>query len=178
MAAEDIGLTNESGPPGAMGEPGLTLAMFISLMNNDLQNEWTHLQFYLYHASAVAGLHAHEYKEFLTEAAAGEMKHVQAFLDRLFGLNCPVPTQNAKSFAYATRIEDILTLAIALEDEVVKNYTERLQQLDYLAPAHPTIAAYLKVFYEDQLQDSYEDCEHLRRIMAGVNRAEPRKYGD
>lgn len=158
----------------------MTLPQFLEIMNGDLQNEWTHLQFYLYHASAAAGLHTHEYKEFLTEASQGEMQHVRAFLDRLFGLNYPQPNQSGKSFPCATRVEDILTLAIRLEEEVVKNYTERLQQLDELAHAHPTTAAYLKVFYEDQLQDSYEDCEHLRRMVMLSNQryVEPRKYGD
>jgi bacterioferritin (cytochrome b1) len=180
MVNQVTGAVGDPGQPGALGQPGLTLQLFLDYMNSDLQNEWTHLQFYLYHASAAQGLHAHEYKEFLTEAAAGEMKHVQAFLDRLFGLNYAQPNQSGKSFPYATRVEDILALAIQLEEEVVKIYTERLQQLDMLAPAHPTTAAYLKVFYEDQLQDSYEDCEHLRRLATPTNHrhVEPRKYGD
>jgi bacterioferritin (cytochrome b1) len=157
----------------------MTLNQFLEIMNGDLANEWTHLSFYLYHASAVTGLHAHEYKEFFTEAAKGEMTHVQAFLDRLYGLNYASPCQGPKAFQAATRIEDILTLAIKLEESVVTNYTQRLTQLDDLASAHPEIAAYLKVFYEDQLQDSYEDCEHMRRLALGVNSAlEPRKYGD
>ena len=157
----------------------MTLPQFLEIMNGDLQNEWTHLQFYLYHASAASGLHAHEYKEFLTESAQGEMKHVQAFLDRLFGLNYTQPNQSGKVFSCATRVEDILTLAVRLEDEVVKNYAERLQQLDELAQAHPVQSAYLKVFYEDQLQDSYEDCEHLRRMLKNVTSSiEPRKTGD
>jgi endonuclease III-like uncharacterized protein len=56
-------------------------------------------------------------------------------------------------------------LAIKLEEEVVTNYTQRLTQLDELAVAHPEVAAYLKVFYEDQIQDSYEDCEHMHRLV-------------
>ena len=157
----------------------MTLPQFLELMNGDLQNEWTHLQFYLYHASSVTGLHAHEYKEFLTESAQGELQHVQAFLDRLFGLNYAQPCQDAKPFIMASRVEDIIIGAIKLEEEVVQNYTRRLQQLDELAAAHPIQAAYLKVFYEDQLQDSYEDCEHLRRILKNVTGIiEPRKTGD
>jgi ferritin-like protein len=42
---------------------------FFELLAQDLANEWTHLRFYLYHASAVTGLHRHEYKElFMKEA--------------------------------------------------------------------------------------------------------------
>lgn len=143
----------------------MTLSQFLDIMNGDLVNEWTHLSFYLYHASAVTGLHAHEYKEFLTDAAKSELAHVQAFLDRLFGLNYAQPTQAGRPFAYMTDPENILSAAIRLEEEVVANYTQRLVQLDELAAAHPEVAAYLKVFYEDQLQDSYEDCEHMRRLL-------------
>jgi bacterioferritin (cytochrome b1) len=157
----------------------MTLSQFLEIMNGDLANEWTHLSFYLYHASAVAGLHAHEYKEFFTESAKGEMTHVQAFLDRLHGLNYAQPTQSGHAFPYAARVEDILTLAIKLEEDVVTNYTQRLVQLDELAGAHPEIAAYLKVFYEDQIQDSYEDCEHMRRLVAySISNLEPQKRGD
>jgi bacterioferritin (cytochrome b1) len=143
----------------------MTLSQFLEIMNADLANEWTHLSFYLYHASAVAGLHAHEYKEFFTEAAKSEMTHVQGFLDRLFGLDYAQPQQGPKAFQRASSVVDILMLAIKLEEEVVTNYTQRLTQLDELAVAHPEVAAYLKVFYEDQIQDSYEDCEHMHRLV-------------
>jgi bacterioferritin (cytochrome b1) len=157
----------------------MTLHQFLEIMNEDLANEWTHLSFYLYHASAVAGLHAHEYKEFFTKAAESEMTHVQGFLDRLFGMNYAQPTQSGHAFPHASRIEDILTLAVKLEEDVVTNYTQRLTQLDELAGAHPETAAYLKVFYEDQIQDSYEDCEHMRRLVAySSSNLEPQKRGD
>ncbi len=157
----------------------MTLSQFLEIMNGDLANEWTHLSFYLYHASAVAGLHAHEYKEFFTEAAKGEMAHVQGFLDRLHGLNYAQPCQGPKAFSYVSRLEDILTLAIKLEEDVVTNYTQRLKQLDDLAILHPETTAYLKVFYEDQIQDSYEDCEHMRRLVAySARNLEPQKRGD
>lgn len=145
----------------------MTLPDFLNTMNADLQNEWTHLQFYLYHASAAAGLHAHEYKEFLTEAAAGELQHVQQFLDRLFGFGVTPLATSGKQFPIFTAVEDILNYAILLETEVANNYAYRLKQLEELSAAHATTAAYLTIFYEDQLKDSYEDCEKLRRIMLG-----------
>ena len=145
---------------------GLTLPKFLELMNADLQNEWTHLQFYLYHASAITGLHAEEYKEFFTDAAKGEMQHVQQFLDRLFGLHFNLPNASGNQFPLCTDVENALVQAMRLEEEVVKNYATRLTQLDALAAVYPVESAYLKIFYEDQLQDSYEDCEHIRRILA------------
>lgn len=146
-------------------EAAVTLPKFLELMNSDLQREWTHLQYYLYHASSITGLHAEEYKEFFTEAAKGEMEHVQQFLDRLFGFHMEQPQQSGASFPCYTKVEDAVAGAILMENEVVQNYTKRLAQLESLAAAHPTVAAYLTIFYEDQIKDSYEDCEKMRRLL-------------
>jgi bacterioferritin (cytochrome b1) len=170
----DEGVTNHSGEPGPEGEPGrYTLAEFVSLINEDLQNEWTHLQFYLYHASAVTGLHAEEYKEFLTEAAKGELNHVQQFLDCLYGFDFVQPCAGGHPLRTYTRIEDILIEAHTLERQVVVTYAKRLQQLEVLDDQ--VAASYLKVFYEDQLQDSYEDARHIQRILADVDKRQLRK---
>ena len=143
----------------------MTLEDFLLLMNADLSREWTHLKFYLYHSSALTGLHAVEFREFFTDAAKGEMQHVQQFLDRLYGLGFEQPTRAANDFPVALDVTSALKAACALEGEVVTNYTERLQQLETVE--HPA-ARYLTVFYEDQLQDSYEDCERMRRFLARV----------
>lgn len=143
----------------------MSLGEFLQLMNSDLQNEWTHLQFYLYHASSIVGIHSAEYREFFSEAAKGEMRHVQQFLDRLFGLHFNLPNYSGKQFPLCRNVESALVEAVKLEEEVVKNYTQRIAQLDGLAITNPVESAYLKIFYEDQLQDSYEDCERIRQIL-------------
>lgn len=159
---------------GVEGEPGpRTLADFVTLINEDLQNEWTHLQFYLYHASAVTGLHAEEYKEFLTEAAKSELNHVQQFLDCLYGFDFVQPCAGGHPFPTYTRVEDILIEAHTLERQVVVTYAKRLEQLKALDDK--VAAAYLEVFYEDQLQDSYEDARHIQRILADVDKRQARK---
>lgn len=140
----------------------MTVEDFVKLMNDDLRNEWTHLNFYLYHASAVSGLHAHEYKEFFTDAAKGEMQHVQQFLDRLFGLECKTPTAEGKVFPVFYKVADALTYALAIERDVVKIYAERIAQAETLPDP---VGKYLAVFYEDQMQDSYEDAEHIQRLL-------------
>lgn len=168
------GVTSHSGEPGPEGEPGkYTLAEFVTLINEDLQNEWTHLQFYLYHASAVTGLHAEEYKEFLTDAAKGELNHVQQFLDCLYGFDFVQPCAGGHPFQTYTRVEDILIEAHALERQVVTNYAKRLEQLKSLDDK--VAAAYLEVFYEDHLQDSFEDARHIQRILADVDLRQARK---
>lgn len=147
---------------------------FLELMNEDLTREWTHLKFYLYHSSAVTGLHAAEFREWLTDAAKGEMQHVQQFLDRLFGLGYAQPAHDAHSFPALLLPADILAYAAKLEKEVVEKYTERLKQLEEHDHA---AAAYLKVFYEDQLQDSYEDCERIMRMLSGeIGESHLRQY--
>jgi bacterioferritin (cytochrome b1) len=141
------------------------LSAFVQQMHDDLRNEWTHLQFYLYHASAASGLHAAEYKEFLTEAAKGETEHVQNFLDRLFGLGATPVVTGGKEFPLLTDVQDILNYAVQLETEVIDTYATRIKQLDDLPDANASAVAYLKVFYEDQLQDSYEDREKILRLL-------------
>jgi len=108
--------------------PDITLPAFLEAMNNDLQNEWTHLKFYLYHASAITGLDVAEYREFFSDAAKGEMNHVQQFLDRLYGLNYASPAQTSHSFSVFSRADDALAHAIELETVVAENYVKRLQQ--------------------------------------------------
>lgn len=143
----------------------MTLLNFLDLMNADLRNEWTHLQFYLYHAGAVSGLHAEEYREFLFKAAMGELDHILQFTQRLFGLNYKQPVSVGGLFPQFTDVPDILAHAVALENEVVNIYAQRLKEIDSFAEAHPTTAAYLRIFYEKQLEDSYEDCEKMRRLL-------------
>ena len=146
----------------------MTIAELVERMNKDLQMEWTHLQFYLYHCGAVTGLHAEEYREFLFEAAKGELEHVMQFTHRLFGLNHERPTTLGHVFPKYTEVKDILAYAIKLETEVADNYAQRINEIDSLTDEAPTVAAYLTIFYEKQLEDSYEDCEKMRRIMAGL----------
>jgi bacterioferritin (cytochrome b1) len=140
----------------------VTLKDAIEKLNADLVNERAHLAFYLCNASSIGGLPALEYRELFEQAAAGEMKHVLAFQDRIYGLG-GTPGTAVGEYQQFDSIVEALAYAIQLESEVVANYTRRLEELDALEEA-PAVRAYLKVFYEDQLRDSYEDCERLRRL--------------
>jgi ferritin-like protein len=143
----------------------MTVKDLIAALRADLTNEWQHLHFYLYHASAVQGLHAAEYREFLSDAADGEKAHIQQFHDRLFGLGADVqPCAAILPFPAHTDIEMILQTAIQLERAVVANFTQHLADLEDFS-GDPVTAAYFKVFYEDQLQDSYEDIEKMLRMV-------------
>jgi bacterioferritin (cytochrome b1) len=148
----------------------MQLHEIVTLLNEDLKNEWKHMQFYLHHASAITGLHAHEYKEFLLEQAASEMKHVQQFSDLLFGLGI-TPTTEINEFSKLTSAKLILESAAAMEEDVVKNYVQRIAQLSTLtfhSSAEAADAKWIEIFLEEQVKDSREDLDHLMRILAGL----------
>lgn len=143
----------------------MTTEQMIDLLNKDLRNEWKHLRFYLYHASAVVGLHCAEYKELFLKEAAGEMAHVTAFSDLIVGMG-GVATHEANDFPLMTKPEEIMTYALNMEREVVKNYVERMQQTHLMDDA--VHAQWLEIFLEGQIQDSREDVDHFQQIVKGL----------
>lgn len=136
----------------------------IDLLNDDLKNEWKHLRFYLYHASAVQGLHCEEYKELFLKEAAGEMLHVTAFSDVIVGLGGKA-TEESNSFPLMTDPKDILRYALTMEEEVVTNYVKRMRDSDELGGVD---GQWLEIFLEGQIQDSREDVDHFRQIVRGL----------
>jgi bacterioferritin (cytochrome b1) len=147
----------------------MQLSDIVANLNEDLKNEWKHMQFYLYHAGAITGLHAHEYKEFLLEQAASEMKHVGQFSDLLFGLGV-TPTTEINEFTKFKSAKLILESAAAMEEEVVNNYVQRIAQLStvtFNSSSEAADAKWIEIFLEEQIKDSREDLDHLRRIIAG-----------
>jgi bacterioferritin (cytochrome b1) len=147
----------------------MELSDVVALLNGDLKNEWKHFKFYLHHASAITGLHAHEYKEFLLEQAASEMKHVSQFSDMLVGLGT-VPTTDNAEFPFLTTARSILEYALDMEIEVVENYTKRIAQLDEVRNSPETSAhkKWIEIFLEKQIEDSRQDLDHIRQILKGV----------
>jgi bacterioferritin (cytochrome b1) len=147
----------------------MELSDIVASLNNDLKNEWKHFKFYLYHASAITGLHAHEYKEFLLEQAASEMKHVSQFSDMLVGLGT-VPTTDSNEFPLMANARAILEYALDMEVEVVENYTKRIAQLDEIRNSPETSAhkKWIEIFLEKQIEDSRQDLDHIRQILKGV----------
>src|SRR5690242_11079477 len=98
----------------------------VELLNSDLGNEYKHMHFYLHSAIVVAGLHREELREFLLEEAQGEMLHIQQFGELILGLD-GTPSTDVKEFrSDLTSPTDILGYALAMEEEVVFNYTQRM----------------------------------------------------
>lgn len=141
----------------------MTRDQFIECLTNDLRNEWKHLKFYLYHASALTGLHAEEYKEVFLKEAASEMEHVTEFADLIWGLGGK-PGADSYGFPLFTSVQDALCYAYDMEREVVKNYAERISQVVDGALDEPD-ATWVVVFLEDQIGHSRRDVDRYRRLL-------------
>lgn len=147
-----------------------TIQNMIELLRDDLKNEWKHLRFYAYHASAIVGLHAHEYKELLTEQAASELNHVIQFSDLIIGLG-GVATAESNDFPTLTDPVEILVYAVGMEAEVVKNYAERIEQLTQIPIVDEQTLAdkrWIEIFLEKQIEDSRQDLDHFKQLLKGL----------
>ena len=135
---------------------------FIDALNYHLRNELKHMRFYLYHASAVTGLHHDEYKEMLLTEAASEMGHVTEFSDVIYGLG-GIPTKESNDFDCFSNPYDIINYAIKMEEEVVQNY---VNLMDDAARYETVDGRWLEIFLEGQIQHSREDVDRFKRIFA------------
>jgi bacterioferritin (cytochrome b1) len=141
----------------------MTRADFIELLCNDLRNEWKHLKFYLYHASALVGLHAEEYKEVFLKEAASEMAHVTEFSDLIYGLGGKAHA-DSYGFMLCTNVRDALQCAYDMERDVVKNYAARIKQAQEVLEEPD--ATWVTIFLEDQLNHSRRDVDRYWRLLA------------
>jgi hypothetical protein len=57
-----------------------------------------------------------------------------------------------------------------MENEVVQNYTKRIKQLDEIHDTDDTIAhkKWIEIFLEKQIEDSRQDLDHFKQILAGI----------
>jgi len=148
-------------------------------LNDALEQERKHLGFYLYHASAVIGLHAQEYSEFLFEQAKSELEHVKQFQDLLLGLGASL-SLGSKAFPVYENIEYTMSYALLIETEVVENYTALIASLDSVPVVTLTTAdggpqpvgltaadlKWIEIFLEKQIEDSRQDLDRIKRILA------------
>lgn len=143
----------------------MTKQELIDLLNNDIRNEYMHMHFYLHSAIVIEGLHREELREFLLAEAAGEMVHVQEFGDMIIGLggtpNC-LPNKFPDNL---TSPKDILGWALQMEEEVVANYTRRMDQAAELGGVD---GRFVEIFLEDQIMKSRKDVDNLKQLLKGV----------
>jgi bacterioferritin (cytochrome b1) len=142
----------------------MTKEEMIELLKSDLRNEWTHLNFYLFHASAVVGLHRHEFKELLMKEAGSEMTHVIEFSDVIRGLGGE-PESESNEFQKFSDPSAIIAAACEMEQHVVSNYTQRIKQAEQLGGVD---GQWLEIFLEKQIEHSREDVDEFRQMLRGM----------
>ena len=152
----------------------MTIEQIVDLLNEDLCREYSHWHFYIHASSCVEGLHREEISEFLLDEAKGEMQHIHEFKKLLHGLivrrnlNKQV-SSNVANFKNNLKCpKKILEEALRMEDEVVKNYAQRIKDVcslqengeeDYID------GKYIEIFLEDQLSDSRKDADEIRMMI-------------
>ena len=127
----------------------------------DLANEYLHMNFYMQSSFLVSGLHREELQEFLWESSQSEMQHIKMFANMICGFDVTPPV-HYKEFPSLSKPQDILSYALEMELNVVNNYIERIKQAEDLGGVD---GKFIQVFYEDQLLDSRQDIDNLRKML-------------
>ncbi len=138
----------------------------VANLNEDIQNEYKHMGFYMQTANTIIGLPRIYLAPKLQEHAASEMGHVNEFAHKIRGYGgWPLSVQHCNTFpTQLCEAKEILQYAIEMEREVVANYQDRLKWVEGLD--EPDVS--LVVFYEDQIEDSQKDIDELRQILEGL----------
>jgi ferritin len=153
----------------------MNIEKMFDLLAEDLSREYSHWNFYIQSATSITGLHREEIGEFLLEQAKEEMVHVEEFKKMLHGLNVKrnlnknIPTKIAEFKNNISDPVEILNEALKMEDEVVKNYVQRIEDASLLQEIgnvdDVVDGKYIELFLEDQILDSRKDADHIRMML-------------
>lgn len=144
----------------------MTLDEMKNLLCEDLSREYMHWNFYLEASVRIQGLYRNSLQDFLWEQAESEMNHIREFSKLLVGLNAGISISKIPSFLRATDAKEILTFALEMEEEVVKNYAYRIEQCALLDDK--VNAKYIEIFLEEQLLHSRQDADDIREMLKGL----------
>lgn len=135
----------------------------LEFLQKDLINERHHMLFYLQAASIVTGLHREEYKELFLKEAQSELIHVHEFATAIVYLGGdPSTTMPLLTFDERPHPINLLEYAISIEETVAENYKNRLAETEAMStPAE----AWIHLFYEDQLQDSWKAAQEMKKML-------------
>ena len=153
----------------------MNIEKLFELLNEDLSREYSHWHYYMSTAASIEGLHRQEIGEFLLDQAKGEMQHVFEFKNLLHALivkrnlNKQVCTKVAEYKNNLICPKEILAEALKMEDEVAKNYTQRIEDASNLQNSEDendkVDGKYIELFLEDQLADSRKDADQIRIMI-------------
>ncbi len=127
--------------------------LLLANLQEDLANERMHCLFYQQAAAMVTGMARQEFRELFLEEAKSELVHVDEFATLIVQLGGSPQTTVAPLPLIESGEDCAMILcqkAYEIEQQVARRYSDRLK-LDY--GGFPE-ADYVKLFYEDQLQDS------------------------
>jgi len=136
----------------------MTREKMIGLLNQDLQNEYKHLVHYVQSACLMRGMQRPGIVGYLKAEAAEELTHVIAFSEKIVALG-GVPEAKVPEVKNLTDATAILEETLALEEEVVANYRQRIEQADELGEIG------LRLMLEQQLEASLGAVEELRKML-------------
>lgn len=140
----------------------MTKEELIESLQNDLRNERKHLAFYTQASVLVAGLHREELREFLEEEAKGELQHVIQFSEAIVHLGgMPLMSMNSVATDLSCPMA-ILKYAAEMENEVADIYAQRLRETEDMENSD---TAYVHVFYENQIEDSWKTAKEIEQMI-------------
>ncbi len=142
----------------------MTKQDMIDKLNGDLANEYKHMLVYLHFSSVVSGLHREELSEFWMEAAKSEMQHVAEFSKIILGLGGEPLRVPPYTFPYVSDPLEQVKCALAMEEEVVENYVQRLKDATDLYATDRVSGTVVGLFLEEQIMDSRTDADSLREM--------------
>lgn len=152
----------------------MTIEEMVELLSEDLSREYSHWNFYIQASTSITGLHREEIGEFLIDQAKEEMAHIEEFKKVLHGI---ITRRNLKN-SVSTKIAEfknnlsnpfeILQEALKMEDEVVKNYIQRIEDANSLQEnggEDQIDGKFIELFLEDQIMDSRSDADNIRMMI-------------
>ena len=147
----------------------MNLEQLLANLDADLQREVTHWHFYKHSSMGITGIHRPELREFFQKQADEESSHIDEFAQLILGLGGKPSTNNLT--LNCPHYEDprlILEHSIKLEQEVVKNYTKRIQEAEQLEDVDPVNSRFVVIFLEEQLLHSRQDLDEMTMILKGL----------
>lgn len=156
----------------------MKIEAIFDLLAEDLSREYSHWNFYLQSATSVVGLHREEIGEFLLGQAKEEMAHIEEFKRVLHGLierrklNKSVPTKIAEFKNNINNPLEVLQESLRMEEDVVKNYVQRIQDACDLQENEneedKIDGKFIELFLEDQIMDSRKDADNIRMMIKKI----------
>ena len=129
----------------------------INGLNEDLNVELEAVLRYLYHSSSATSLLGHELRELLKADLVGELNHAVFLADKINALGGEVKI-NVTLPKRVKNAKNMITMDIAAERKVIKNYTSRIQQAQEFGDRG------LVIRLEDILAEETDHAEGMERL--------------